>query len=182
MAGLLQFDIDKFDKLEMYALALGHAHALWMGASTPSQSLEELLERGGALRLMMVVDATALAQRHLINGQNLKDLKGANGFRNLAFDLLTLAAVLRDAWSHVAGKTAVSLEELDQAENLADQLLTAVGVREQGPAGWRRRPIFAIGLFRSFYRLTTTRAAGSATCAGTTATWIRWFAGAPPIM
>ena len=53
---------------------------------------------------------------------------------NLAVDLLTLAATVREVWPTLGGKTTLHLSELDQAETLADRLLTAVGQREQGPA------------------------------------------------
>jgi hypothetical protein len=79
-------------------------------------------------------NATALAQRGFVDGQKLKELKGPKGYRNVAFDLFTLAALLRENWDKVLGKTAVQAMELDQAETLADRLLTAIGAREQAPA------------------------------------------------
>jgi hypothetical protein len=59
----------------------------------------------------------------------LKDLKGPLGYKNQAFDLLTLLTMGREAWPRIQGKTAVTSAELDEAETLADQLLTAVGER-----------------------------------------------------
>jgi hypothetical protein len=128
------FDLVRFDKLEGYTLALGHAHALYLAASEPTESLEELSKTAAGTRELLSSDAAALAQRGFIDGVKLRALKGPIGYRNLAFDLFTLAALLRDNWAKVAGKTAVQLSELDAAETLADRLLTAVGNREQGPA------------------------------------------------
>lgn len=127
------FDLVRFDKLELYTLALGHAHTLYLAASNPPESLGDLSDTGTKARELLLSDATALAQRGFIDGEKLKSLKGANGYRNLAFDLFTLAAMLRDNWDRIAGKTAVQTEELDSAETLADRLLTAVGLREQAP-------------------------------------------------
>jgi hypothetical protein len=45
-----------------------------------------------------------------------------------------LAALIRDVWPKIAGKTMLQASELDQAETLADRIVTAVGHREQGPA------------------------------------------------
>jgi hypothetical protein len=128
-----QFDIARFDKLEAYTLAVGYANSLYLAASQPSESLEELAEQGVTMRDLLVAEATTLAHRRLIDGQRLKELKGANGYRNLAVDLLTLAAMVREVWPTLDGKTTLQLAELDQAETLADKLLTAVGQREQGP-------------------------------------------------
>ena len=134
VAEMPQFDIDRFDKLEAYTLAAGHAHALFLAASEPAQAIEELSAAAITTRQTLFADASALAMRDLLDGQRLRDLKGSTGFRNQAFDLLTLAALLREMWPTIAGKTALDLTELDKAEMLADRLLTAVGLREQGPA------------------------------------------------
>jgi hypothetical protein len=134
VAAMQKFDIARFDKLEAYTMAVGYANSLYLAASQPSESIEKLAGEGGTVRDLLVAEATTLAQRRLIDGQRLKDLKGANGYRNLATDLFTLAAMVRDVWPTLGGKTTLQLAELDQAETLGDRLLTAVGQREQGPA------------------------------------------------
>jgi hypothetical protein len=132
-AELTQFDIARFDKVEAYALALGHAHAGYMAASQPAESLDMLSEEGTRLRELLVSDARALAERRLVDGDRLRQLKGVRAYRNLAFDLLTLARLFRDVWGSVQGKCAVQLKEIQRAEALADQILQAVGHREQAP-------------------------------------------------
>jgi hypothetical protein len=134
VAEVPQLDIVRFDKLEAYTLAVGHAHALYMAASAPAESLDQIAEAATTLREVLFSDASALAARNLLDGQRLKELKGPHGFRNLAFDLFALAAMMRDNWAAISGKTAIELTELDQAETLADRILTTVGQREQGPA------------------------------------------------
>jgi hypothetical protein len=127
------FDIARFDKLEDFTLALGHAHTLYLTASAPAESIEALAQEAADKRELLLSDVTALAQRGFIKGQRLKELKGPIGYRNLSFDLFMLAAVLRENLETIAGKTAVQPAELDYAETLADRLITAVGVREQAP-------------------------------------------------
>ncbi|HMJ52416.1 MAG TPA: hypothetical protein VK540_10075 [Polyangiaceae bacterium] len=131
---LPQFDIARFDKMEAYTLALGHAHALYLAASQPTESLEAISETATDLRDVLFADAHALAQRRLIDGERLKELKGVKGYRQLAFDLFALAALMREGWATISGKTAIQLKELVQAEMLADSILTGVGQREQTPA------------------------------------------------
>jgi len=41
---------------------------------------------------------------------------------------------MRGSWQTIANKTAVQPAEPDDAENLGDRIITAVGLREQGPA------------------------------------------------
>src|SRR5205085_195966 len=83
VAQLPQFDIARFDKLEAYTLAAGHAHALWLAASAPTESIDELSQAATASRTLLLSDASALSTRGIIDGQRLKDLKGPNSLRNL---------------------------------------------------------------------------------------------------
>ena len=133
VAELSQFDVARFDNLETYALALGHAHAGYMAASQPVESLDALSEEGAVLRDLLLSDANALAGRRLVDRDRLKQLKGVRSYRNLAFDLLTLARLFRDVWPSVQGKCAVQMNEIQRAEALADRILQAVGHREQAP-------------------------------------------------
>src|SRR5512147_1513801 len=128
------FDIQKFDKLETYTLAANHAHTQFLGADTPAEAIPELSEQATSTRELLLSDASALAKRGYLNPAKLQELKGANGHRNTASDVLTLAGILRDNWSKISGKTGVALEELDAAESLGYRLLNAVGFREQGPS------------------------------------------------
>jgi cell division septum initiation protein DivIVA len=133
VAELSQFDIGRFDKLEGYTLALGHAHAGYMAASHPVESLEAMAEEATELRDQLFSDATALAHRSLIEADRLKQLKGIKGYRNLSFDLLALARLFRDNWAALGNKCAVQLDELHRAESLAHRIVTALGSREQAP-------------------------------------------------
>jgi len=128
------FDISTFDQLETYTLATGHAHTLYMGASSAPEAIVELNERGMTLRNTLYADAVALATRNLISGDRIGEFKANIGYKNLAFDLMALAAVLRGAWDKIAGKTAITTDDLDQAELIGDQLVSAVGSREEAPA------------------------------------------------
>ena len=81
---------------------------------------------------ILVSDVTALAKRKLLDGARLRELEGAVGYKNVAFDVLLFCALLRDRRSTVQGRTAVQPSELDRAEVLADRLATAVALRDQG--------------------------------------------------
>jgi hypothetical protein len=86
-----------------------------------------------ALRTRLYADAVALATRSLITGERIAEFKANIGYKNLAFDLLALSGLLRQSWSNIVGKTAVTTADLDQADLLCDQMLNAVGTREQAP-------------------------------------------------
>ncbi len=126
-------ELVNIDQLETYTLATAHAHALYLSASAPSEGLARLTADAAAIRDTLYSDAVALANRGLINGARLGEFKAATGYKNVAFDLLGLTALLRTAWSQVEGKTALTLAELDAADLTGEQILSAIGNRRQGP-------------------------------------------------
>lgn len=128
-----RYDLERFDKLEAYTLAVAYANSLFLAASQPPDSIDALADEAASLRDVLVAEATTLAQRRIIDGHRLQDLRGANGRHNLAVDLFTLASMVRKVWPAIAGKTSLHVAELDLAETLADKLLTAVGLCEHGP-------------------------------------------------
>lgn len=127
------YDFERFDKLEEYALALSHAHALWRGASVPKAAVSGLANELSAIRDQLLLDARALAGRQLIEGERLKDCKMVPGYRPLASDVLTIVAVLKEGWARIAGKSPLTLTELNEAASKATDLLAAVGLKDQAP-------------------------------------------------
>ena len=128
------FDLERIRKLDQYAMAISHAHTLFLIASQPPDNLQPLVDEGTHLRETLFTDASALVQRGFLNGARLKDLKGPKGYKNLAVDLQILAALFRESFPQITGKTGTTQEELLRAEQLAARILRAVGLREQGTA------------------------------------------------
>jgi len=133
-AQLPKYDVKCFDELQLHTFAVGHAHTKFLVASAPPEVLAALNERGVALRDTMYTDATALAHRGLISGERIAGFKANVGYKNIAFDLLGLSELLRENWVAINGKTAIQMSELDEAERLGQQLMDAVGNKEQAPA------------------------------------------------
>jgi hypothetical protein len=134
IAKLPEFNVELPAKLGTYAMALAHAHTLYSMASAPASSIKPLSDEGTALRETLFADASALVQRKLMDGNQLKDLKGPVGYKNLAFDLQILVQAFRNSAETVQGKCATQPGELRRAEEIAAALLKLVGIQEQGPA------------------------------------------------
>jgi hypothetical protein len=128
------FDVGPILQLESYAMALSHAHTLFAMASAPVDSLAPMVDEGTTLRETLLADATALVTRNMLNGQQLRDLSGPVGYKNLAFDLQILAALFRENMAQLAGKCATQPAEIQRAEEISASILRTVGLREQGPA------------------------------------------------
>jgi len=131
---LPKFDFDPILHLDTYAMALSHAHTLFLVASQPPDELKSLVDEGTVLRETLLADATALVKRRLINGNQLRDLEGPVGYKHLAVDLQMLAALFREHLEEVKGKCATSAADIHRAEQIAAEILRTVGLREQGPA------------------------------------------------
>lgn len=127
------FDLKQFDKLEDYALALSYAHSHYLTALKPTDDLAQLSEDSMVLRSLLAGDAQQLSTRGLILGNQLSQLKGGNGYKNLALDLQILSNVLKENWDKIQGKCATVADELARADSLAASLMRVVGGREQGP-------------------------------------------------
>jgi hypothetical protein len=130
---LPKFDLSHFDQLEQFALASAHAHGAFLAASTPPEALLVLNTKAIAMRDMLYGDAVALAARGLISGDRIGDFKANVGYKNVTYDLVGLASLLKQNWDKIAGKTAIQASELDAAEALAGQLISALSAREQMP-------------------------------------------------
>ena len=132
-------DAEQLDRLEQYALALQHAHTLYQATkSQRKERLGPLASELAKLRDRLLVAAVPLAKWGLIDGGSLARCRVTRGYRSLAGSVCVLVAVYRGRWATVAGKTPVTLDELDRAAALALQLLVAVGVRKRSPVAFEQ--------------------------------------------
>ena len=128
------FDIAAFDKLEDYALALSFANTGYLAATQPPDDLQDLNTNATKLHDRLFADAQALAQHGLLNGAQLAQLKGGNGYKNLAQDLQLLGRVMRQDWDKIQNKSGTTADDLKAANQMSVRLMRIVGLREQGPA------------------------------------------------
>ncbi len=134
LATLPGFDLARFAKLHDYALALGHTHFMHRIAAGRSDAPRKLASELATIRDVFRADAMALASRRLLEGVRLTKLRRSTGFQDLAFEVLALVILLREKWAEIENRTAIQLEELDYASELAGKLIVAVGRRAHAPA------------------------------------------------
>jgi hypothetical protein len=134
MSGLPGLNQSYVDALEDYALAAGEANSRYVTATTPPEDINALNDKAIALRETLKSDATALAHRGLIAPDRLLPFKGLVGFKNVAFELIDWANLLRDCWLQIQGKTALTAEEIAGAKLVGERLVRLAGLREQAPA------------------------------------------------
>jgi hypothetical protein len=134
MEGLPAFDMAAFDKLEDYALALSYSNTGYLAATQPPGDLPELNAEASRLHDRLLADIEALVQHGLLDGGQLAQLKGGNGYKNLAQDLQLLSRVMREGWEKIENKSATTADDLKAANQMSVRLMRIVGLREQGPA------------------------------------------------
>jgi hypothetical protein len=135
VAALKGVDINKFDKIRDYALALAHTHGAYRAALGPADPIGKISEEVAEVREQLFADALALGRRGLLESGRVEKLRSGVGYKNVAFDVVGLVQLFRERAKELAGKTAVTPQELDHAAELAQQLVTAVGLKEQSPLG-----------------------------------------------
>jgi hypothetical protein len=121
------------DGLEDYAWATSEANGRYEHALAPGEDLGPLLEEAMKMRETFRLDAVSLAHRGFIERERLTAFKGLTGFKNVAFDLMDWALVMRECWPKVQGKSGLTAEEIDAASKLGERLLAAASIKEQQP-------------------------------------------------
>jgi hypothetical protein len=99
----------------------------------PPEDIVALNAEAIAMRETLRSDATALANRGLIAREQLATFQGLVGYKNVGFDLIDWANVMRDHWNAIQGKTALTAAEVQKAKELGVRLVRAAGLREQAP-------------------------------------------------
>jgi hypothetical protein len=130
------FDFSHLDKLEGYILAMIQAETVYRGTAVKPEHLAKLARDGFTLRCRLIADVRVLVKRGLLTAPRLAKLTGPNGYQATASDLLTLVAFMREHWTLFEHSSPVSLDEVDRAEFVGDQLVCAIGTRDKSTARW----------------------------------------------
>lgn len=134
-AKLREYDRASVVELDDRARASGYAHTLYLAASAPVERIPEYVAKLRPVRATFLSDIRTLQKRNIIDAQKLANIKeGQLSHSDLAFDVMLLAEILREQWAGIEGKTAVTIAELDRAEHDADELSTALAIKEGGPS------------------------------------------------
>ncbi len=131
LESLSTFDISHVDNLRDYALALGHTHSEHRSEGGTSDKVSVLAAKCLDNRDLFHADATALAKRGLLDESRVAKLRGGNSYRMIAFDVIGLTGLFLSSWETIKDKTALTQAEMEEARTAANQLVSAIGLREQ---------------------------------------------------
>jgi hypothetical protein len=144
---LPEFDPGLLERLDGYARALFHLHANCERRRRLDSDMLAAVAEARRLRAQFLSDATALANRGLLDKVVLRRFAGNRNRLEIAWALSALAQVFRNRWDAIGGRTVVTLEEIEQAERLALDLTVALGRRDRGPGSRRERQLLRAQAF-----------------------------------
>jgi hypothetical protein len=145
-----EVDIQLVDQLESRTYALSYAHGDYLMATTKPESLPQVQQEAVELRDFLLASAQMLSKAKLLPEEQFNDLKGSVGYRNTAQDLTALSKAHMDSWDAIAGKTAVTLAQVQRASALAALLFRGAGVRDRSPAGLAETTLIRQQAFTAF--------------------------------
>jgi hypothetical protein len=133
LAAMPGFDLQRFDRLPLYARAAMHAHVDARITVGRDRDLTKLAALGFALRNQLLASARLLVPRKIIHAEVLKKLHRPSGYAHLASDLMVLAQVYRNVWSQIDGSTLITAQDLADANRIADEIYARAGARKRTP-------------------------------------------------
>jgi hypothetical protein len=125
------FPIELMDTLELRTLAMQYADTMKKMSTKQLEPVPQLVARGLAQGRILLGEIKYAHMRGLIDAAPVEELGANNSHHNIASNLFAYSYLLRSNWAAIQGKTALSLQELNEAEQTADYLLTALGARKQ---------------------------------------------------
>lgn len=81
---------------------------------------------------LLLNDADGLANRKLMDRSRIDTARGVQGYRNAATSTMILVSLFRENAALLGKKTALTMEEVDEAERVARAMLACVDGREFG--------------------------------------------------
>lgn len=131
---LPSLDLASIDKLADYAGALAYTHARLTRPETVSSQVPAMYEEALSFRETVLAVGKVLAKLQLLDA-SLVDKAGANvGYRNVGYELFALCDNMLARYDSLAGRCALTREQLVRGRSLANQLLDAAAVRERSSA------------------------------------------------
>jgi hypothetical protein len=134
IAGLPRVDHALVRKLGDYAGALMYTHGVFRAAAGPADNVAEIAEKTIEIRDQLLADATALGKRGFLDMERVDKLRSGLAYKQVATDVTGLVSLLREHWPTISNRTALTVEDLNAADVVAEEMIVAIGLKEQAPA------------------------------------------------
>jgi hypothetical protein len=130
------FPMELFDTFETRTMALDYADTMYRMGLKQLEPVAQLITRGSSQLILLKGEVDYAVTRGLIDGKPLEELDTSNSHRAVASNLFAVAYLLRSNWSAIEGKTVLTPQEISEAEQTADHIITSLGARKQASYGF----------------------------------------------
>jgi len=128
LAGLpAPFDLGAMKSRRSLSLAVVHATAQ-VDRASPGKTRKRI-SRMHELRDILLTSAEALMKTRVLPGPKVRRIAARKGIRDATQDRVDLAQLFREHATAIAGKTAVTTEQLDEAAEVGNELLSVLKVK-----------------------------------------------------
>lgn len=117
------------DRIELVAQGAHDAHAAFSALRVPG-ALEAMSKEVSAEKAILLTEARCLVDARHMPSSLLAGLEGGQSYRGLVFDVTQLVVAFRHSRDAIAGKTPVTMADVDRAEDKANRFATAVAIRD----------------------------------------------------
>jgi hypothetical protein len=122
LAELPNEDLTVFETLPAIALGLLYATLQATRRSTKNPTLQANLKEAHALRALLLSSATALAQAGVLQASVVAQIRRGRGLIDVARDLIALAGLFNSNALAIAGKTPITVDQVNRASTLGTEL------------------------------------------------------------
>jgi hypothetical protein len=125
-----EYKLELTDGLRDYALCLFYTETLYLTKAKPVRCPPDLLNQAKLCRARLLQFLNTCAERRFVDKARFSQLRGTNGYRNVASDLGVLTSVALDMPAFAEFERLLPPGELRRADLLGRQLLTIAGKHE----------------------------------------------------
>ena len=117
-----------------HAHAAAYAQHLLNGGDVPAGEIAPMVEELRVLRERFHADAKALVVRKVLKAEQIEEVSGSLAFNAVTREVQHLCFVFRNNWSKIAGRSGLSLEEVEAAILLAERCEAEIALKEKTEA------------------------------------------------
>lgn len=150
---LPEHDIEEFDNLPHFALALLFAHLMTAPSAEIETRMQALLAEVAQQRAQMLAFAETLVLLGLLDGERVASIRSGTGYVDTVKDVMALAQLFHDHRDVLEGKTPFSADYIARAHQNGIELLRWLGRRKMGREGPGKAGTYEQAQLRAF-RLT----------------------------
>lgn len=123
-------DLTRFDRLLDYAQALAYLQTDYMHVEATVKALPGMYEEALKFRETVLSVGKVLTKLQLIESSVFEEAGSVQGHRNVGYELGNLCMRLLERYPSIAGRSALTEEQLVRGKTLASKLLTTAAERD----------------------------------------------------